>query len=124
MPTNFTSPKPIASFFSASSASSAIQSTRPEPTSSPCSAAVPLRRPSTRKIPSVGPCSAGTRQDSSTPKRPAPSVNTSGMIMWSRSMNVAAMSTLTKTMPHAALAGGNSSQQARKSPAVSSSTNA
>ena len=43
-PTNFTSPKPIASFLKTNSASSAIQSTSPEPTSRPWSETVAERR--------------------------------------------------------------------------------
>ncbi len=112
----------MASFFSTASAMRAIQSTTPEPATRPTTEAETERRLSIAKRALCWPWSEGTRAESTTPSTASPTVKPSGMIMWSRSMKVPAISEPRNTQPHTAAAGGRRSQQARKSAAVRSST--
>ena len=59
-PTNFTSPKPMASFFSTASATRAIQSTTPEPATRPTSAARARAQAVQQVEIPCSPCSDGT----------------------------------------------------------------
>ena len=61
--------------------------------------------------------------ESSSPMTPNPIVKASGMMKWSRSMNVAAIRQPMNTHPAKATAGGKRSQHTANNAAVSNSTN-
>ena len=123
-PRKVTSAKPIASLRRRASAVTAIQRIRPEPISKPSRLMRPERRWATKGRSALALCKTGKINERTTPKMPSQVVNASGMIMWSRSMNVAQIRPLRKTMPMTAFAGGKSIAQARKSAAVSNSMRA